>query len=94
VMFSGLVAERDAYPSLIAAGLTAFNLLADIVKAGQNGGGIIEGDSRHLAMVGWAAVHGFSMLLIEDQIRYCIQDADSQQLMTLLAITFYRGVER
>jgi AcrR family transcriptional regulator len=93
VMFSNLITDRDAYPSLIESGLTAFNLLADIMNAGQKNGAIIDGDSRHLALVGWAAVHGFSMLLIEDQIKYCIKDADIQHLMTLLAITFYRGVE-
>jgi len=67
-MFSGLTAERAAYPALHAAAKSAFQQVIQVVQHGQSQQAIGPGDPASLATVVWSQIHGITMLLIEDQI--------------------------
>jgi len=94
IMFSNLIADREAYPSLMTAGLSSFNLLVDMIRAGQASGGISEGDPQLLALAGWSMVHGLSMLLIEDQVRLTVGERAAEPLARALADIYLFGVAK
>jgi AcrR family transcriptional regulator len=67
-MFSGLTAERAAYPGLYVAAKQAFQRVVQVIERGQARGEIGPGDPTNLSMVAWTQIHGIAMLLIEDQL--------------------------
>ena len=69
LMFGQRRPERIAHPSLDEAAAASFERLADAIEACQ-AGGLVRGDppAEALAEVAWAAVHGLSLLLIDDLI--------------------------
>ncbi|HEV2239120.1 MAG TPA: TetR/AcrR family transcriptional regulator [Ktedonobacterales bacterium] len=93
VMFGGLIVDPGVYPGLREAGSRAFAVLVDIVRAGQDTGAIIAGESRLLAFVAWTQVHGLSLLLIGHQEpRDVIAARDAEQLARSCSRLFYTGL--
>lgn len=93
VMFSDLITDWDAYPTLRAAGLEAFHLLVNMVRGGQAAGVIRKGNAEHMAVAGWSSVHGFALLLIAGQIRLTIGEADAEQLARACARFYVEGIQ-
>lgn len=65
VMFGPLANPGNAEPGE-GAGVRAFSLLEETIREGQSSGAVQAGDSRTLALVAWALVHGLSVLRLED----------------------------
>ncbi|MBP0000121.1 MAG: TetR/AcrR family transcriptional regulator [Cyanobacteria bacterium SID2] len=68
VMFGSGAIDRSRYPSLQNASQQAFQVLVDLVIAGQNAEKIRPGDPVKLAWVAWSLVHGLAMLAIDGQL--------------------------
>ncbi|MEO1131964.1 MAG: TetR/AcrR family transcriptional regulator [Cyanobacteria bacterium J06639_1] len=68
VMFGRNLENCDEYPSLVKAANATFNILVEIVQAGQAKGVVRSGDARQLALGAWAQVHGLAMLMLDGQL--------------------------
>ncbi|AJY74819.1 TetR/AcrR family transcriptional regulator [Paenibacillus beijingensis] len=68
-MFSGLTIEREAYPALYQVSKKLFQLIENIVAAGQRTGQMKEGSSEELTCVIWSMMHGAAILIIENQMK-------------------------
>jgi AcrR family transcriptional regulator len=92
-MFSGLVLERKAYPSLYTASKLAFHQLLEVVEQGQVRGELLEGNSERPTLVFWSMVHGLTMLLIENQLPDNISNpASVERLVEEYATTLLEGI--
>jgi AcrR family transcriptional regulator len=93
VMFGSLISDPQAYPSLRAAGARAFNLLIEILRAGQDSGTVIAGNPRQLAFSAWAMVHGLALLLIDRQVPRDLRAAESAEALVRLSLRqHYEGL--
>lgn len=94
-MFGGLMSTREAYPALYAAAKDAFAPLLLLVQRGQEQGTVAPGDPERLAVVIWSLIHGFAMLLVEEQIAPVSGDeAAIDQLIALCVHTLHCGLAR
>jgi AcrR family transcriptional regulator len=90
MFLSELCDDAAAHPALAEASLAAFTLLVEVIAAGQRAGSLRQ-DCRadEIASSVWAAEHGYTVLLIENQIRDSERghsDAPPGSLEALLAI--------
>jgi AcrR family transcriptional regulator len=93
VMFSSLIEDPQAYPGLREAGSRAFNVLVEIVRAGQAADIMIAGEARLLAVVAWTQVHGLSLLLIGHQVPRDVSAAlDAELLARTCSRLLYTGL--
>lgn len=67
VMSSDYPRNRNQYPQLAQASNNAFNVLLDVIKAGQAAKVFNSQDAQQLARVCWSLVHGVAMLAIDNQ---------------------------
>ncbi|MCE9597121.1 MAG: TetR/AcrR family transcriptional regulator [Spirochaetia bacterium] len=68
IMFSGLIRDRTAYPTLAEAAEKSFNQLVTIVEECRTSGLIpAHKDRRVHALAVWSMLHGIANLLIEGQ---------------------------
>lgn len=75
--------------------VNVFMLYVDVVKRGQDSGGIKEGDPGALAGVLWSLLHGVAMLIIENQIRPYAEGPEGVENVTRFAIQLlYEGIGR
>ena len=94
VMFGGQIENPRAYPGLRDAGGRAFNILVEIIRAGQDDRVVNAGDVRLLALLAWTQVHGLSLLLIGHQVPSDVSAAhDDEQLARMCSRLFYQGLE-
>ena len=68
IMFGAGICDKDAHPSLHAAGDHAFGLLVTSIAEAQRAGRVRRGKPEALAVAAWAMVHGLSALLIDGQL--------------------------
>lgn len=68
VMFGQNLHNCADYPALLDASTATFEILVDIIQAGQTKGAIASGNARQLALGAWAQVHGLAMLLLDGQL--------------------------
>jgi AcrR family transcriptional regulator len=94
IMFSNLIGGRTAYPSLMQAGLGAFQVLVEMIQRGQEAGAIAAGDPHQIALAAWSLVHGLSVLLVEDQIGFVVAGTDAEQLARTFAERLYTGIAK
>ena len=93
VMFSSLIEDPQVYPGLWDAAGHAFDVLVEIVRAGQDAGTMIAADARQLSVVAWTQVHGLSLLLIGHQVPRDVSAAlDAEQLARSCSRLFYTGL--
>lgn len=68
IMFSGLIRNRDSYPSLQQAAEKSFGQLVSIVEECRQKGIIPSHKDKNVhALAAWSMLHGLAMLLIEGQ---------------------------
>lgn len=73
----------------------AFAPLVLLVEQGQEQGTVAPGDPERLAVVIWSLIHGFAMLLVEEQIAPVIGDETAiDQLLALCVRTLHGGLAR
>ena len=68
LMFSHIIAHRDRHEALHTAAKASFDLLAQVIHAGQTAGEFIAGDTALFTISVWSMVHGLASLLIEEQL--------------------------
>lgn len=68
ITFSGVVETENSYPEYVEVSKKNFSLVVEGVSACQEIGSLQAGDTDLLAMHIWSSVHGFVLLLLENQI--------------------------
>lgn len=68
ITFSGVVETENSYPEYVEVSKKNFSLVVQSVNACQEIGALKTGDSDLLAIHIWSSVHGFVLLLLENQI--------------------------
>ncbi|HEV8194353.1 MAG TPA: TetR/AcrR family transcriptional regulator [Ktedonobacterales bacterium] len=86
VMFDVPITDPQAYPGLLAAGARAFNVLVEIIEAGQRAGEFIDGDPRQIAFAAWGMVHGLALLLANQQVPRDVRASYGQEELVRLCI--------
>jgi AcrR family transcriptional regulator len=69
IMFGGLIACPQDYPTLLAASKEAYELLAATVSEGLRQGRLRGAEARMVALTSWALVHGLTQLIAGGQLR-------------------------
>lgn len=93
VMFSDRQLICDKYPELDRISERVFNVLLNVIKAGQVAEVFIAEDSRQLARVCWSLTHGVSMLAIDNQFSISgSEDSDLLELAKIGTKTVSRGL--
>lgn len=78
VMFGDYVKyEPEKHASLAAAGNAAFQTLVDLILACQAAGLVRDGEPVSLSIVVWATLHGYSVLLVHNRLKFIEEDPAS-----------------
>ena len=95
VMFGPEIRDKNARPTLKAAGDRAFGLLVSAISDGQRAGRVQQGDTEELAVAAWALVHGLSALIIDGQLRRRVpNERAAQRLATKVTKLLQMGLTR
>ncbi len=92
IMFGSHQRHRDRYPALQTASQQSFQVLVDLVVAGQNAGLIRSGDAKKLAWVAWSLVHGLAMLAIDGQLPI-VETEDPEAIARFVTHTLTIGLQ-
>ena len=74
VMFSSFPPDEPAGSELYIVSKSTFQILVDVIRAGQKAGVMKPGDPEFLALERWSTVHGLSMLLLDRMLPQQGQD--------------------
>lgn len=85
-MFSGLMVKRSTYPNLQAAADQCKMATCNTILRGQEQGVIKSGEAKAIFSVFWSAIHGLTMLLIEQQMQEVVEDPSRLEPMIVLSI--------
>jgi AcrR family transcriptional regulator len=96
VMFGDYVKyEPEKHASLADAGNGAFQTLVDLMAACQQAGLVKEGDPVAWSIVVWSTLHGFSVLLVHNRLKFVEEDPKSLgAVMELVARSSLETVRR
>lgn len=83
VMFSCYPIDSAAFPALTTKANRSFQILVEIIQAGQAANVIKPGDAQVLALANWSLVHGLAMLLLDNRLGL----EDSAAVETLIQTT-------
>jgi AcrR family transcriptional regulator len=92
ITFSGIVDKEESYPAYLKMSMRAFALVVDGVIAWQRAGILKPGNPQMLAISVWAGVHGFALLLLENQIprallaRYSVRELLMAHLRQVVSV--------
>lgn len=96
IMFGGFVNDMSRYQSAHEAGDMAFNQLLRIIRIGQEQGQFDRSiDADALGVMIWSQVHGFAMLLAENQFGFldvAQRDIFLKDMQMLMTSTLLRGL--
>lgn len=77
------------------AGARCYAVLRDAIVSGQQAGALRRDDPDQLALVGWAAIHGLSVLLVNDLVSVAnCPKAGTEARVRQLMVTLLMGVGR
>ena len=71
--------SEDTSSSLYQTSVQTFQILVDIISAGQTAGKFVNGDPKMLATGRWALVHGLAMLMLDGMLPAGEEAADLAQ---------------
>jgi AcrR family transcriptional regulator len=82
LMFSGALEEEENHPEFEEITQKTINLFEEIIRFCQSNGALGEGNVYKIAITLWSSVHGFTMLVLEDQFppNY-LQDQNLKELL-------------
>lgn len=86
VMFSNVVEQQRAYPEFVAMAQKNFQQLVTLVERGQQAGLLRPGPADALAVSIWSLVHGFVLLILENQVSHNILERFSLKELLLLTL--------
>ncbi|MEM1252716.1 MAG: TetR/AcrR family transcriptional regulator [Cyanobacteria bacterium P01_H01_bin.21] len=90
VMFGSYCHDADAFPSLTTTANQSFQILVEIIEAGQVKEEIKTGEPRLLALANWSLVHGLAMLLLDNRLE--IEEEATQPLIQQTIELMQHGV--
>ena len=91
VMFGNGYIDYQKHPQLAEVSDKAFDVLLDVIKAGQEAKTFNSEDPQQLARTCWSLVHGVSMLAIDNQLM--ISDSDAVlELAKIATQTMSQGI--
>lgn len=74
IMFSGALEKEKEYADFVEISHKTFNLVAEIVRAGQDARILRSAPPEIMAVAVWGQVHGIISLLLEAQISHTVLD--------------------
>jgi len=86
IMFSGVLEKEKEYPSFVDVSRKTFELVVDIVRAGQDAGMLRSTQPELMAVSVWGQVHGIISLALEGQISHMVLDRYSTRELVSFAI--------
>jgi AcrR family transcriptional regulator len=86
ITLSGVVEKEKDYPAFVEVAQKSFRLVVELVEAGQRAGILNEGPPDLVAVSVWALVHGFAMLILEDQISHAQLERYSLKEMLIFSL--------
>lgn len=86
ITLSGAVEKEKDYPALVAITQESFNLVVDLVAAAQRAGILRAGPPDLMAVSVWGLVHGFTLLILEDQISHTVLDRYKLKEMLIFSL--------
>jgi AcrR family transcriptional regulator len=82
LMFSSALEEEQNHPEFEEITQKTINLFEDIIRFCQSCGALVEGNVYKIAIALWSSVHGFTMLVLEDQFPHnYLQDQNLKELL-------------
>jgi AcrR family transcriptional regulator len=95
VMYSSEVADRDAFPSLLAQCDAIHNLLITTIVDLQRRTGDHALDPSEYALAAWSVVHGLASLVINNQVRKApLAKREPRELMEIVSRVLRNGLPR
>ena len=86
LMFSGVLEKEKEYPEFVEISQASFSQLVKIVEICQRAKILKPGASDLVAVSVWSTVHGFTSLLLEDQISHTVLERASLKDLLILII--------
>jgi AcrR family transcriptional regulator len=84
LMFSGALEEERDHPEFVQISQKNIALLEEIIVFCQNNGQLAEGKVENIAIKLWSSVHGFTILVLEDQFpKEYLQDQNIKYLLKI-----------
>jgi AcrR family transcriptional regulator len=93
LMFSQVLGHRTQYPSLYALGKLSLAALIDVIVTGQRALELRPGDPSDLAQAYWSLMHGWAVLLVEDQMPPDIGQGDIAAHTNALVDSILSGIQ-
>jgi AcrR family transcriptional regulator len=97
IMFGGFIGEMDEHTACHEAGMSAFGQLLQLIRTGQDLGYF---DKKHdveaMGAMIWSQVHGFAMLLAENQFditSIAARDTFREQINSMVTSVFLKGLK-
>jgi AcrR family transcriptional regulator len=97
IMFGGFITDMDEHKTCHDAGMSAFGQLLHLIRTGQELGYFDKKyDVEALGAMIWSQVHGFAMLLAENQfdmISIAARDRFREQINSMVTGVFLKGLK-
>ena len=77
VIFSGMLENEKKFPGFVEVSHQTFQLVVDVVSNNQKVKEICGGDANIAAVSMWSTVHGFTSLLLENQISHKVLEGQT-----------------
>jgi len=86
------LANKAAYPALLAAHEDAFGVLFEAIEVCQKAGLVRKSDPRRLAIAAWSTVHGVAHLAVDGLLSVTQVEGDSLELARDAIRSLYKGL--
>lgn len=85
LMFGAGMLDKDKHPGAACAADGAFEMLVEVIRAGQAEGVVAGAEPRPVALATWSMVHGLASLLI-DKMHMVADDGDGGGPMSTMPV--------
>ena len=86
ITLSGVVEKAQEYPAFVEMTEKAFALVVDLTKTCQQAGILKPGPPNQMAISVWSTVHGFTSLILEEQISSSLVDQLTTRQMLIFVL--------
>lgn len=93
ITLSGAIEKEKDYPAFVEISQRSFALVVQIVEACQRAKVLKPGPADLIAVGVWSLIHGFVLLILEDQISHTVLDRHSLREMLVLTLNQITRVE-
>lgn len=86
ITFSGILEKEKDYPEFVEMSKRSFSVVEEIVRECQEAGMLENGPTDAVAVSVWSMVHGFVLLLLENQISHTVTERMTIRGLLIFAI--------